>query len=177
MKNIPNFISITRIIVSLMLLFVMPFSFIFYILYFICGISDILDGFIARKCDASSKLGQVLDSVGDFIFICVLLYACLPVITFPLWIIGWIAFVAAIRVLSILIGFVKYHQLAFLHTYANKFTGIVLFLFPLLFWAFGKDITAIVVCGIASISAMEEVLINLKSKTLNRDIKSIFAIE
>jgi CDP-diacylglycerol--glycerol-3-phosphate 3-phosphatidyltransferase len=156
-----------------MLLFVMPFSLVFNILYFICGMSDILDGFIARKMDASSKLGQILDSIADFIFICVVFYSCLPVIVFPLWIIAWIAFVAAIRMVSIVIGVVKYHQLAFLHTYANKLTGIVLFLFPLLFWAVGKEITAIAICEVASVSAMEELLINLKSKTLNRDIKSI----
>lgn len=137
--------------------------------------SDILDGYIARKMDATSKLGQVLDSIADLIFICVVLYACLPVLIFPFWIICWIALVAVIRMASILMGFAKYHKLAFLHTYANKFTGIMLFLFPVLLLAVGKELTAIAICGIASISAIEELLINLTSKTLTRDIKTIFA--
>ncbi|HML37056.1 MAG TPA: hypothetical protein PKA19_06520 [Bacillota bacterium] len=68
----------------------------------------------------------------------------------------------------------KYHRLAFLHTYANKSTGIVLFFFPFLFWVFGEEITAIAICCIASISAVEEFLINLTSKTLDRDRGSIF---
>lgn len=147
----------------------------FISLYYICGISDVLDGYIARKMDATSKLGQVLDSVSDLIFISIILYKFIPFITFPLWIIRWIVIIAVFRVTSVIIGFVKYRQLALLHTYANKVTGIVLFLFPVLFPIFGKGFTSIVVCCAASISAIEEMLINLSSKILHRDIKSFFS--
>lgn len=174
MKNVPNCISIIRIFVSGCLLLVPSFSLLFYIFYLICGISDVLDGYIARKMDASSKLGQVLDSVSDLIFISIVLYIIIPVVDFPLWIIYWIAAIAVIRVISIMFGLVKYRQLAFLHTYGNKATGIALFCFPILFSIFGKEVTAIIVCCVGSISAIEELLINLTSKTLHRDRGSIF---
>lgn len=140
-----------------------------------CGISDVLDGYIARRMNASSKFGQVLDSISDLIFITIVLLILIPIINLPLWIIYWIVIIAIIRLISIILGFAKYKQLAFLHTYANKATGIVLFFFPFLLSVFGKEITATIICCIASISAAEELLINLTSKTLYRDIGSIFS--
>ncbi len=52
-----------------MLIFAENFSALFYVLYFVCGISDITDGFLAGKLDAESSFGSKLDSLADFIFI------------------------------------------------------------------------------------------------------------
>ena len=49
MKHIANYISISRIIMSIVLIATAPFSVMFYIIYIYCGISDMLDGYIARK--------------------------------------------------------------------------------------------------------------------------------
>ncbi|PWJ46996.1 CDP-alcohol phosphatidyltransferase family protein [Faecalicatena contorta] len=174
MKRIPNCITLIRIFASVSLLLVEPFSIPFFFFYVICGISDVLDGYIARRMDACSKFGQVFDSISDLIFISIVLFIFIPVINLPLWSIYWIAAIAAVRLISIITGFVKYQRLAFLHTYANKATGIVLFFFPFLFPVFGKEITVSIVCCMASISAAEELLINLISKTLSRDRSSIF---
>ncbi|BCN30984.1 CDP-alcohol phosphatidyltransferase family protein [Anaeromicropila herbilytica] len=171
-KNIPNYLSVSRILASVSLLLEKPFSAVFFSLYLICGISDVLDGYLARKMNVTSKLGQLLDSVSDFIFISIVLYIYIPSMAFPLWIIGLIVIIVVIRVASLILGFVRHHQLTFLHTYANKATGLVLFFFPILFSIVGKEITATLICCIASISAMEDMLINMTSKTLNRDIKS-----
>lgn len=45
----------------------------FYILYMICGLSDVLDGIIARKTNTASSFGARLDTIADFIFVTVLL--------------------------------------------------------------------------------------------------------
>ena len=65
MKNIANYITISRIIMSIALIATNTFSISFYIIYFYCGISDMLDGFIARKSQTESELGVRLDSVAD----------------------------------------------------------------------------------------------------------------
>lgn len=157
------------------MLLIRPFSALFFFFYILCGISDVLDGYIARKMRASSKFGQVFDSISDLIFISIVLLIFIPVMNFPLGIICWIAAIAVIRLVSIILGLAKYRQLAFLHTYANKAAGITLFLFPFLFSAFGKETAAAITCCIGSISAAEELLINLTSKTLHRDRGSIFS--
>lgn len=173
-KNIPNGITVIRMLAAISLLIVKPFSALFFLLYLICGISDVLDGYIARKMGASSKFGQVLDSISDLIFISIVLLIFIRIIDFPLWMICWIAAIAVTRLISIVFGFARYRRLAFLHTYANKATGIILFCFPFLFSVSGKETTATVICCMASISAAEELLMNLTSKTLRRDRHSIF---
>lgn len=174
-KNLPNYITILRIFTSVFLLLIKPLSMPFFFFYFICGISDVLDGYLARKLNASSKFGQVLDSISDLIFISIVLFIFIPIIDFPLWIVCWIAVIAAVRLISIILGLIKYQKLAFLHTYGNKATGLILFCFPFLYSFWGKEITAALICAIASISAAEELLINLTSKTLQRDRSSIFS--
>lgn len=89
----------------------------------------------------------------------------------------WLIVIALIRFLSLGIGFMKYRTMAYLHTYANKFTGIALACFPVLYRICGMTITVLVLCGIASLSALEELLIIILAKKLDRNIKSIFVKE
>jgi phosphatidylglycerophosphate synthase len=176
MKNIPNLITIARILGTLVLLVVEPFSGQFLMIYFLCGISDVLDGMIARKMNAASKNGQVLDSIADLFMVTVLLSIFIPNFKLPLWGISWIAVIAVVRLVSLGVGFVRYKQPAFLHTYANKLTGIALFSFPFLYVGLGLSAATILVCFIASVSAVEELMINAVAKKLRRDIKSIFSL-
>lgn len=176
MKKIPNIITGFRIACSITLLFVKPFSFIFFLLYIAGGMSDILDGFLARKMNITSKLGATLDSIADFLFIMVLLIIIFPYFDWTLWIICWIVAIIVIRLTSLLMGFLKYHDLAFLHTYGNKMTGFTLFCFPFMYLFWGLDITAILLCSIATLSAFEELIINIISKTLDKDISSVCLI-
>ena len=176
MKNIPNLITMTRILGTLALLILKPFSGQFLLIYFLCGIGDVLDGMIARKMHIISQKGQILDSIADAFMVTVVLLLFFPGFKLPLWGVYWIVLIAAIRLASLGIGFIRYKQLAFLHTYGNKAAGIVLFCFPLLYIWLGLYTATILVCFIASISAVEELIINIISKRLRRDIKSIFSL-
>lgn len=175
-KNVPNIITFLRIILCVPLYIVSPLSPIFAVIYSACGVSDILDGFIARETGASSKFGAVLDSIADFIVVCVILVKLIPIIEIPYRIIAWIIGIAVIRLTSLAVGYYRYRAFAFLHTYANKITGVLLFCFPLAFSFFGTADTLIcIVCIVASISAVEELAINIISKKLDLNIKSIIA--
>ncbi|MGN7764856.1 CDP-alcohol phosphatidyltransferase family protein [Paenibacillus sp. 22594] len=168
-KHIPNILSALRILCSLLLLVVQPLSSMFFGLYLVCGASDVLDGYVARKTNSASPLGASIDSVADVVFITALLAVFLPILQLSLWVVCWITSVVLIRLSSLLVGYVKYHALSFLHTYANKATGLALFSFPFLYSIFGLTATSIVICGLASCSAVEELIINIKSKELLRD--------
>ena len=70
MKIVPNIISIFRI--CLVPVFVIAYftdeneiKYYAILVYAIAGLSDFLDGFIARKFNAQSKLGKLLDPLGD----------------------------------------------------------------------------------------------------------------
>ncbi|WP_179945168.1 CDP-alcohol phosphatidyltransferase family protein [Paenibacillus durus] len=168
-KHIPNVLTVMRIICSVILLLVKPLSALFFGIYIVCGASDVLDGYIARKTKSTSQLGASIDSIADAIFIGVTLSVFLPILHLPLWILCWIGAVAVIRIGSLIIGFVKYSALSFIHTYANKATGLMLFCFPFLYSILGLTITSSLLCGLASFSAIEELIINIKSKELSRD--------
>ncbi len=176
MKSIPNLITISRMAGTAVLLVLTPFSGLFLIIYFLCGVSDVLDGMIARKMNMVSKKGQILDSIADVFMSAVMLYLFIPRFHLPLWGICWITVIAAIRLVSLCIGYIRYRQPAFLHTYANKATGIALFCFPFLYIGLGLYTATVLVCFIASVSAVEELMINAVSKRLWRDIKSIFSL-
>jgi len=173
-KYTANLITIGRITGAVLLLFVKPLSVSFFAIYILCGISDILDGYIARKTKTSSKSGEILDSIADLIFIAVMLVIFIPLLAWRWWMLCWVGGIALVRFLSVGVGFAKYHAVSFLHTYANKITGIILFGFPLLYYATGLTVTVSVICCFASLSAFEELIITIRSKRLNRNVASIF---
>ena len=49
MKNLANDITIVRILCSIALLFFPAFSTAFYVLYITAGVSDMVDGWVARR--------------------------------------------------------------------------------------------------------------------------------
>ncbi|MHA7965351.1 CDP-alcohol phosphatidyltransferase family protein [Paenibacillus sp. CAU 1782] len=174
LKQIPNVLTIFRIGGSIALLFLEPLSTAFYLLYLLCGGSDMLDGYAARRFHATSRLGAALDSAADAVFVFVMAVVLVPMLILPLAIWLWLAGIAAIKLTSLLTGFFKYRSLAFLHTYANKIAGIALFLFPLVFGMWGEHATvfAMILCAIASIAALEELAINLTASKLDPDVKT-----
>ena len=100
-----NAISIIRIPASIALLFCRAFSPAFYVFYIAAGLSDMLDGFVARKTDTVSKLGTRLDTIADFVFVVVCLIKLLPVLRIPAWLYAWIGIIALIKVVNIVSGF------------------------------------------------------------------------
>ena len=71
MKQIPNILSAVRIILSFLLLALTKNTTLFLIVYLIIGISDVLDGGLARSLHVQSELGARLDSIGDLAFYCI----------------------------------------------------------------------------------------------------------
>jgi len=173
MKHIASLITAGRIVGAFALLLIEPLSVPFFVLYVLCCASDVIDGYVARKTNTTSKLGEILDSITDFVLIAVMLIIFIPLIALEQWTLYWIAAVAVIRFSSLAVGFVKYRAFASLHTYANKATGIILACFPIFYQLAGLNVTAVIICAVATLSAIEEVAINISQKELNRNRKSI----
>ncbi len=175
MNNLANYISISRIILVLIIAFLEPCSFLFYLIYTVSGISDIMDGFIARKTNSTSKLGEKLDSAADFIMVAVLVPVFYTILNPGTFILLWVIVIGIIRVMSLLIVWVNYKTFGMLHTYGNKITGLILFLIPLLLIVVPQETLMYLVCSLASVSALEELGINLLSKELCANKKSILS--
>jgi len=66
--TIPNFLTLIRIIIIPFIIYYYRISYLYNIIIFLValsGITDFLDGFIARKTKKVSELGQVLDPLAD----------------------------------------------------------------------------------------------------------------
>lgn len=156
------------------MIFVEPMSAVFWGLYIYCFISDILDGYVARKKKIVSNTGAILDSVADTIFFFAVFISIVPTLVISRWLLWGIGIVALIRAASYFIGYIKYRSFTTLHTWLNKLTGFLLIISPLLLIEIDIEIIGIIVGGIAFVSSIEEILIIIWSKELNRDIKCIF---
>ena len=53
-KHIANIITSCRILCSIIMMFFPVFSVMFYIMYLLCGLTDMIDGTIARKTNTAS---------------------------------------------------------------------------------------------------------------------------
>ena len=151
-----NAITFFRIAAGIALLFCPVFSPAFYVFYIAAGLSDMLDGFVARKTDSVSKLGARLDTMADFLLVVVCLIKLLPVLRIPAWLYIWIGIIALIKVINIISGFVVQKRFVPVHSVMNKVAGALLFLLPLTLPAVPLKYTAIVVCAAATFAAIQE---------------------
>ena len=155
-KHIANILTGFRIFGSVLLLFFPAFSLDFYIIYILCGFSDMIDGISARKTNSTSEFGSRLDTTADFVFVVVSLFKLLPAIQIPQWLWIWGGVISVIKISNIMWGYVSKKQFISLHTIMNKVTGLLLFLWPLTISFVELKYIAVTVCSVATLSAIQE---------------------
>ena len=154
MKHLPNVLSILRIAGSIGLLFCDVTGWPFWVLYDLCGISDMIDGWLARKLHAETEAGAVLDSVSDLVFVACCAVRLIPAVEIPVWLWTWAGVIVFIKVVNQVSALVVCKRFCFPHTLANKLTGILLFLaVPAMF---RSVIPIAIVAAIATFAAVQE---------------------
>ena len=151
-----NLITCIRILCAAALAFLPVLSSSFYAVHLLAGVSDMLDGFIARRTNTASSLGARLDTLADFVFAAVCLIRLLPLFAWPRWLLVWIALIAAVKLLNAISGWIMHRRFVSEHTRLNKLTGLLLFALPILLPAVDLRFAAGVVCSIATIAAVQE---------------------
>ena len=151
-----NIITGIRIVLSIVLMFCQALSPTFYALYIAAGISDMIDGAVARKTGAVSELGSRLDTIADIVFVAVCLIKLLPVLHIPVWLYIWIAIIAMIKVMNIAVRFFSKKEFISVHSVMNKVTGGMLFVLPLTLAFIDLRYSAAVVCMAATAAAIQE---------------------
>ena len=151
-----NLITSLRILCSIALLFCPTFSVAFYALYTIAGLTDMIDGWVARKTNTVSDFGSKLDTVADVVFVVVCLIKLLPVMEMPVWLYVWIGIIAFIKVINIVSGFIVQRRFVAVHSVMNKVTGALLFALPLTLSFVDLKYSATAVCIVATFAAVQE---------------------
>ncbi|MEO3947025.1 CDP-alcohol phosphatidyltransferase family protein [Gorillibacterium sp. CAU 1737] len=173
-KNLPNLLSGIRIVLALLLFFVEPLGTTFLVVYGMGGLTDILDGWIARRAGTASPLGAKLDSAADLLLVMVLVFTLYSLLALDPLLLLWILGIALLRGFSLFIAFRKYRTFASIHTWGNKATGVLVFLTPFFLLLAPPSPWVPLVCIFATASAVEELVIQLTSRELQLDCKSWF---
>ena len=92
MKNMPNLLSFSRILATI-LVFILaivnqPWSFLIAtVIFFLASVTDLLDGYLARRYHLVSPLGIFLDLTADKVFVSAILVAFVQIGLVPAWIV------------------------------------------------------------------------------------------
>lgn len=174
-KILPNIITTIRLVGAFVLIFLPTLSISFIIVYTLCGLTDAVDGFIARKYDAQSKVGAILDSVADLVFYGVMIAKIFSILllTLPVWLWCVIWTIVALRVFCYAFVAIKFRKFASIHTILNKLSSVAMFFVPYsALWKFLYPY-ATAVAGITLLAVIEEIIIHATSSEY-RPRKSLF---
>lgn len=131
-RDIPNILSIARILLAapifcLLLMQVYGWA---LVLYLLAGLSDGVDGYLARRFDWRSRLGAILDPVGDKL----LQMACYSVLGYQGLLPWWLVILVLGRDVVIVLGAWLYHALIdsyqVVATGLSKFNTVLQFVLP-----------------------------------------------
>lgn len=150
-------ITLSRAALSVALPFVPSSPTVFWILYLICGLSDVLDGAVARATGTVSHLGERLDTIADIIFVAVWMVLFIPAVNVGKWVWIWTGIIAIIKIVNVISGFAMKKCFVAKHTPANKATGILLFILPMIIlWESIKVPYIVLICLLATFAAVQE---------------------
>lgn len=155
-KQIANAITGFRLFCSAVLLFLPVPSPGFSVTYLLGGLSDAVDGTVARRTGGASDFGARLDTCADAAFFSVLLLRLLPLWSVPAWLWIWIAAIAAVKIGCVAWRSIHRGKPINTHTRWNKVAGLLFFLLPLGCLLLSSVYAISVVCLAASLAAIDE---------------------
>jgi CDP-diacylglycerol--glycerol-3-phosphate 3-phosphatidyltransferase len=127
LRYLPNYITVGRILLTTVLIFLVPFSTASIVVLFIAIASDVMDGPLARNIEgAKTELGAIMDSIADIYLVVVCVFVLVP--HMEIWQpFGWMILVTlSFKLCSAIPAVLKHRQVFFLHSLPVKFQGILL---------------------------------------------------
>lgn len=124
----PNIISLSRAAAAVGLLFTAVFSGPFWALYLWCGVSDMIDGPLARRLGAESRAGAAIDSIADFVFVAIACVRIIPALAIHIWLWLIVGAAAVSQLVRMCCLFFRRGGWDGLHDSTNRIVGLALYL-------------------------------------------------
>lgn len=142
----------------------------------VAGLSDAVDGFLARKLNQTSAFGSKLDSIADTLIIrSVVVWVLLlrPEILLDHLIIVPLQLLLDLAVLAV--GWAKFRQIGNLHLYGSKAAGIVQYVFIVHAFLFGGYSTPLLYAAftLAILAGLEQLIVLLTRDRVDEHIGSV----
>ena len=176
MKYIPNTLSALRLLLCLPLFILTPLSFWFIVIYVIAGLTDMIDGPLARRTNNTSNFGANLDAAADLLFAITVLVRVIPQIDIHHWNFVWIVVVIVIKFISLFVSYMRHNEFVMLHTYANKLVVFLCFLLLPLYVSMNININLLiaVLLVMVSLAFLEDLILCSTAKVPDRNVKGLF---
>ncbi|MGN1045020.1 MAG: CDP-alcohol phosphatidyltransferase family protein [Candidatus Methanomethylophilaceae archaeon] len=158
-RNLAHTVTGCRIACSALILFTQAFSPAFFVLYLTAGLSDMIDGPIARRTGTACEFGSRLDTFADICLVAACMIVILPTVAIPTFLWIWILLILAVKCTSMTLYFIRRRGLAAEHTALNRITGIMLFVLPITMPALDVIYSGTIVCVAATCAAVQELLL------------------
>ena len=184
-KNLANILSATRIVAGAFLYLFNDITGGFIALYIVCGITDLLDGPIARKFNTTSAIGAALDTVGDAVTYMAFVKILLVQHMIPSWIVYWMFGVLGLHILAGFVSLVKTKKFFVVHSLFGKILGGSVFVLPFAMWIISKTpleymptvhILMAIIAGFSTIAGIESFVIQCKIVDPETKIKTIYSL-
>ena len=182
-KHVPNALSGLRCILSVSLLFLAKNPVVFTVVYVVAGITDFLDGKIARKYHVESPLGAKLEAIGDSLlfggaFFGILFFSDISFGIGRELIIKVIPLTIAIlyKLVNVAVTHKRFDQWNMMHTRLNKSVfGSLFFVAPvIMFMGELNLLLVLVVSGAMCLACLEETITLFKIEEYDVNYEGIW---
>ncbi len=173
-NKIPNILSSLRIVLIPFLFLFINNQKIFLTIVIIAAITDILDGFIARRFNIATKKGASLDAIADNLFMISALI-CIGILFPEIIKENMTLAVILLYIINIMLKLFVLKKIVFIHLYSGKLSAWAGYFFILYTIIFGYNKLVLYIVAIVYITRLiEEILIIIKKRKVNENTKSIF---
>ena len=177
MKNIPNYLTFSRIIISVILLsFFHKITPAFLVLFVVAMLTDLLDGKIARKLRVCSQSGAFLDSIADFLLDANLIKIVFTTNSMTKKLTFWMVSVLCVGAISPIINFIKHKKIFFIHSIPCKLCMWALFLIPFAIQFDFINGYLIFTLSLITFAMIELIMISLLLKIPDPNAKSLYSV-
>ena len=184
LKTIPNLLSLSRLV--LMPAMLIPSFYvnedyqarmIFLGMFILIGVTDKLDGTIARYLNQTSHLGAKLDTMADMVFyplIALWLYRFSPQVVEGWWYLVYV--LMALFFIKMVLGKQKFGEIPVFHTIGGKTFAASLYFFMIIAILYPDLASQVfpVLCVIGYINQIEEMYIFITRDSVDENIRSVF---
>jgi CDP-diacylglycerol--glycerol-3-phosphate 3-phosphatidyltransferase len=176
-KSVPNMITSIRFVLAPFLLY-FAFTkelFLFTVLFYICAISDYIDGPIARRFNLTSELGSFLDNLADELLLLSGL-AFMYLLKSEIMLDNLAIFVVFLSIYAVerILFYGLHNGKPRLHLYSGKTFARAYYLFlPLMFFVNDYRPFLYLILSLGTITLIEQSVIYLKYKEIDTEMKSI----